>query len=158
MSLFVLWSCKIVALPAILRYSVIGQYPDVVLIVFNDLMDVIVWQRVCIFFPVDIFLQLFSVEPSQSRIGAYPYETFRFGIDTSHGRRESLLQGNLFIVVMTGFQREAADCQKYGQPTEKAGIWVVFHGCISITLTAKVTVCIDVTKKMEIKSYLCRNE
>jgi len=56
---------------------------------------------------------------------------------------------------MAGFQREATDSKKYGQPGQKAGIWIVFHGCISITLPAKVTVCIDVTKKMEIKSYLC---
>ena len=77
------------------------------------------------------------------------------GTDTTYSRGKSLLQGNLFIVVMAGFQREATDSKKYGQPGQKAGIWIVFHGCFSITLPAKVTVCIDVTKKMEIKSYLC---
>lgn len=118
-------------------------------------MDVVVRQRMHVLLPVDIFSQLLSVKSSQSCIGSYPYKSFWLGIDTTYGRGKSLLQGNLFIVVMAGFQREATDSKKYGQPGQKAGIWIVFHGCISITLPAKVTVCIDVTKKMEIKSYLC---
>ena len=123
--------------------------------IFGNLMDVVVRQRMHVLLPVDIFSQLLSVKSSQSCIGSYPYKSFWLGIDTTYSRGKSLLQGNLFIVVMAGFQREATDSKKYGQPGQKAGIWIVFHGCISITLPAKVTVCIDVTKKMEIKSYLC---
>ncbi|KXU48117.1 hypothetical protein HMPREF2533_01286 [Bacteroides fragilis] len=123
--------------------------------IFGNLMDVVVRQRMYVLLPVDIFSQLLSVKSSQSCIGSYPYKSFWLGIDTTYSRGKSLLQGNLFIVVMAGFQREATDSKKYGQPGQKAGIWIVFHGCFSITLPAKVTVCIDVTKKMEIKSYLC---
>ena len=70
-------------------------------------MDVVVRQRMHVLLPVDIFSQLLSVKSSQSCIGSYPYKSFWLSIDTTYSRGKSLLQGNLFIVVMAGFQREA---------------------------------------------------
>ena len=76
-------------------------------------------QRMHVLLPVDIFSQLLSVKSSQSCIGSYPYKSFWLGIDTTYGRGKSLLQGNLFIVVMAGFQREATDSKKESIVSER---------------------------------------
>ena len=66
---------EVVALLLVAGNTFFSQYPDVVLLVFGNLINQVVEKRVRVVCLVFVSFQFVPVELSQSRFGTYPYET-----------------------------------------------------------------------------------
>ena len=100
---------EVVALLLVTGNTFFSQYPDVVLLVFGNLINQVVEKRVRVVCLVFVSFQFVPVELSQSLFGTYPYETLLIPENTAHVGRQPFFQRDLFKVIVFCPERENTD-------------------------------------------------
>ena len=89
---------------AVARHAHVGQYPQAVVRVFQDLVNVVARQGSRVVRVVQVTFQFVPVEASQAEFCTCPNKAAVVGRDTVQGSGQSFVQLDLLIYIMCGVQ------------------------------------------------------